>query len=371
MDCQCLDKKKYRVLGKIEEGQFGVVYKAIHLLTSTMVAIKVVPQCKDSSLISKCTARFLKTEISSMKELSHEHLCTLYGTIECQHHIYLVMEYCPGGTLYNLIKSHKGGLPENKARKLLHQIICGVAYMHKRGYVHRDLKGTNIVLTDRQDAKIIDFGFTVKVSSIQSSESKHNRLGTPQFQAPEIFKGRVLNAQKVDIWAIGVIFYVMLSDRLPFPYTLPLNSESMAKLGRNVMTGQYNNLDNISHQASDLLKSLLKVDPESRPTAQELLNHPYFHAEGSQANAHITPLNRAPQMGKDGEETLKSSTLDKECLKTMTEIFQRSEFAILRLVKAWRYDDFTATYLILLEKKRRERKLLVVENSSANPIVID
>ena len=291
--------------------------------------------------------------------------------MECQHHIYLVMEYCPSGTLCNYIQSHRGGLPENTARKLLHQVISGVAYMHKQGFVHRDLKDENVVLTDSQDARIIDFGFTVPVSSIQSSDKRHNKLGTPQFQAPEIFKGTVPNAEKVDIWAIGVIFYIMLSDTLPFQYTLPWNSENIAELERKVTTGKYKNLDNISQQASELLKSLLQVDPESRPTAQELLNHPYFHVEGLQNNAENTSKSGARQMGKDGEEKLITSTLDEECVKRMTKIFHRSEYVITRYLKAWKYDEFTATYLILLEKKKREGKLLVVENSSANPIVID
>ena len=238
-----------------------------------MVAIKVI---KESTFQSPITAQSIDTEISALKNLSHQYLCNLRETIQCDHHVFIIMEHCPGDTLANLLLSDRGGLPEHKAREILRQMLEGVAYIHSQGYAHRDLKPQNIMFTENQDVKIIDLGLSVKVNSIQSSERRHNNVGTPLYQAPELFNGTVLNAQTVDIWAIGVLLHIMLCDRLPFRFKVPRNAANIAEFESSVKTGQYKNPDNISQQASEVLRSMLTVDPQSRPTAEQLLAHTYF-----------------------------------------------------------------------------------------------
>ena len=259
--------------------------RAIHISTYTIVAIKVL---NTISLRIPYHQFLINSEISTLKDLSresHQNVCNLHETIQCEHHVFIIMEHCQGDTLSKWIKFHRG-LPEHKAREILRQILEGVAHIHSQGYVHRDLKPLNIMCNDSQDVKIIDFGFAVKVDSIPSSARKDNNGGTPVYHAPEIFKGTVLNAQKVDIWALGVTFYVMLCAKPPFSCQLPLNDVDVAELGRKVMTGQYKNLDDISQPTSALLRSMLTLDPQRRPTAQELLDTYYPKQCPKQSEKH-------------------------------------------------------------------------------------
>ena len=211
-----------------------------------------------------------------MKALSHQYLCSFHEKKKCKHHTSLVMEYCPGKDLKTIMQSQNGGggLPEDLVRKILHQIVTGIDYMHGQGYVHRDLKLGNIMLTDRHVVKIIDFGMATKLSDIKSSERGDNMFGTRSYMAPEIFMDAVHNARKVDVWSIGAVFYTMLTGRQPFKYDS--SRDSLPEFERKVIKGQYRDVDNISQETLSLLRSLLTVNPYNRPTTQELLAHPYF-----------------------------------------------------------------------------------------------
>ena len=217
----------------------------------------------------------------------------------------------------------------------------------------KNLKTENIMLTVNNDVKIIDFGLTVKLESITPRKRSHNYCGTPAYMAPEIFMDEVDNAQKVDIWSIGVIFYIMLSGSEPFHS----NESDITALKQLVCRGQYKKVENISQQASELLRSLLNADPNCRPTAEELLNHPYLQDDETQNNPDNTLDNSAGQnmeTAQNGEEKLIASPLDKTCMKQMKRLFPgMKKDELVRRVNEWNYDEFTATYLILLEKKRR------------------
>ena len=309
ISCQCLDKRYY-VLDKVGEGSFATVYRAIHKRTNFEVAIKAVSKW-----------RCIEKERSTMKSLSHPNLCTLYETMECAHHVFLIMEYCSGYSLFRFMQSRGGGgLPEHIARTMLHQIISAVAYMHREGYVHRDLKDENIMLTADNQVKIIDFGYSAKLETIAIGSRFQNYVGTLGFMAPEIFRNRVYNPEKVDIWSIGVVFYIMLTGSEPFEWDL----SNVDELKRKVIAGRYRSPENISQEASQLLQSMLKVSPFRRPTAQEVLDDPYFQTEEAQDNPDNIPENSAGEMGttEDCEEKLIASTLDEECMKKMKKLFR-------------------------------------------------
>ena len=249
------------------------MWKAVCRETKNVVAIKVI---KENKLKTRRDLEMIKREVRVMNDLSHhQHVCSLHETVSCTHHLFIVVEYCSRNDLLAFIRAENGKqLPEDTVRKIMQQIVSGVAHIHQQGYIHRDLKPANVMLTGSQNnVKIIDFGMAKKASSI-SAGARHSTLGTPSFMAPEIYQNEVIgDAQKADVWSVGVIFYMLLSGgRPPFAY----GKCSLDELKQRVINGGYREVENVSQEASELLKSMLTVDPQNRPTAQEILRHPYL-----------------------------------------------------------------------------------------------
>ena len=262
---------------KIGAGGCGTVFKAIHRKTNETVAIKFHKE----GVVPDTESKMLK-EIRAMRGLKrHENLCALYDAVKCKHkQFFLIMEYCPGVTLQSFRDRYtrNGGVPENIARNLLRQIITGVGYMHEQGYVHRDLKQVNIIVNETSNnVKIIDFGVAIKDQEITADG--HNMVGTPRYWAPEIFKGSVKYGQKLDIWSIGVLHYSILS--LQSPFVPGKSAADFQSIKNRVLAGEYVDISHVSQQASELIRSLLSVDPLRRPTAQEILSYYYFKIDSS------------------------------------------------------------------------------------------
>ena len=146
----------------------------------------------------------MRREIYTMSRLDHPNIVKLYEAYERRRHIYLVMEYCPGG---NLADRH---FAENECASIIRKILSAVAYMHSKRVVHRDLKLENIVFARNMEPKIIDFGLATKYLS-QEYKNMTDRVGTLYSMAPQVLQG--VYTSKCDMWSIGVIAYILLSGR--------------------------------------------------------------------------------------------------------------------------------------------------------------
>jgi len=214
-----------------------------------------------------------------MRVLRHKQIVSLKEVFEEEGDFYFVLELLTGGELYQGIAAKaEGYYSEREAAALLKQILEGVKYMHDNGIAHRDLKPDNILFdSEKKNVKISDFG----VSKSTGEGALKTTCGTPDHIAPEIINGSGEYTTSVDIWSFGVIAYTMLAGYPPF------ESDSMVTLYNNIMQAKYEFIspdwDEISPAAKNFVSSCLKLDPEARPSAGKLLQHPWFKIlQGSQ-----------------------------------------------------------------------------------------
>lgn len=211
-------------------------------------------------------------EIKIMRVIDHPRLLKFFELYEGENHIYLVMQLYKGDNLLNhLIKN--GFQPEKKALNLLLQLLEGIIYMHQNKIMHRDMKPENIIFENKNNLKlqIVDLGFSTYFHEYQTLFA---RCGTPGYIAPEILKNKPYD-QKVDIFSLGVIFYIILTARMPF------SGKDVNEIIKKNRTGKVHyNFEPlgiaVSEETQDLLRKMLACDPEDRITAHEALGHVCF-----------------------------------------------------------------------------------------------
>ncbi|NXG38709.1 MELK kinase, partial [Dromaius novaehollandiae] len=195
--------KYYKLYETVGTGGFAKVKLALHRFTGEKVAIKIM----DKLALGDDLPR-VKIEIDAMKSLSHQHVCQLYHVIETSKKIFLVLEYCPGGELFDYIIS-KDRLSEEEARVFFRQIVSAIAYVHSQGYAHRDLKPENLLIDGEHNLKLTDFGLCAKPKG--GLEYHLNTCcGSPAYAAPELIQGKAYIGSEADIWSMGVLLYALL-----------------------------------------------------------------------------------------------------------------------------------------------------------------
>ncbi|XP_041879066.1 maternal embryonic leucine zipper kinase isoform X3 [Corvus kubaryi] len=291
--------KYYELHGTVGTGGFAKVKLARHRLTGEKVAIKIM----DKLALQDDLPR-VKLEIDAMKDLSHQHICRLYHVIETPKKIFMVLEYCPGGELFDYIIS-KDHLSEEEARIFFRQIVSAIAYVHSQGYAHRDLKPENLLIDEEHNLKLIDFGLCAK--------------------------------PKADIWSMGVLLYALLCGFLPF------DDDNVMAVYRKIMRGKYSIPKWLSPSSTLLLDQMLQVDPKKRITVQHLLSHPWLMQGFSDA---VQWQSKYPL-----------EHLDEDCVRELSVFHEQSRETILQLITEWKYDHMSATYLLLLSKKARGKRI--------------
>ena len=256
----------YEIGKEIDHGAYGTVKQCVHTLQpSTIFAIKIYKKYFLSALHFN---RNIRREIRLLKTLKHPHIVRLYESIEDVSYIYMIMEYLKGGSLFSYIRSKdKHRLSEFETRQLFGQITDAVNYCHRKGIIHRDLKLQNILLDENRNIKIIDFGFAVQV---QPTTKLAMYCGTPNYMAPEIICRDNYSGPAADIWALGVILYVMLTGKFPF------RGISERQLFQDIIKGTYLVPTNVSHSARELIKKMLNVNPLLRPTCKDIMKDEFL-----------------------------------------------------------------------------------------------
>lgn len=273
----------YRIRGELGSGNFSQVKMGIHALVKEKVAIKII----DKTKLDQKTQRLLSREITSMEKLHHPNIIRLYEVVETLAKMHIVMEYAGGGELFNKI-SNDGKLAEPEAKHIMAQVVAGVTHMHKYHIIHRDLKAENVFYAGPNIVKIGDFGF----STFSREEQTLNTFcGSPPYAAPELFKDESYYGIYVDIWALGILLYFMVTGIMPF------RAETVAKLKKCILDGAYTIPSYVSTSCQFLIKSILKPNPQERFTVAQIEKSEWL--EGCDFPEELEPYNLNPN--SDGE----------------------------------------------------------------------
>mmetsp|Transcript_27737 Transcript_27737/g.36092 ORF Transcript_27737/g.36092 Transcript_27737/m.36092 type:complete len:523 (-) Transcript_27737:190-1758(-) len=270
------DVRKYYHLGsKIGEGTYASVMKCTEQFTEKKYAVKQV----NLALLNKQERKDLSRELEILSKMRNKYIVRLQEVFEHKNVVYMIQELLTGGELFEKILERKR-FSEPEAKNVLNGIGSALAYCHSKGVVHRDIKPENVLLIGKEDSsavKLIDFGFAHYLP-----EDRNLKLlcGTPGYVAPEMLKDDGYREQ-VDIWALGVIMYIMLAG---FP---PFNIDDDQPGGRERLFEQIKKAnytfpspywDSVSEEAIDLISNLLEADPTKRLTAQQALDHEWMHS---------------------------------------------------------------------------------------------
>ncbi|XP_073737438.1 maternal embryonic leucine zipper kinase isoform X2 [Callorhinus ursinus] len=295
--------KYYELYETIGTGGFAKVKLACHILTGEMVAIKIM----DKNALGSDLPR-VKTEIEALKNLRHQHICQLYHVLETANKIFMVLEYCPGGELFDYIIS-QDRLSEEETRVVFRQIVSAVAYVHSQGYAHRDLKPENLLFDEYHKVKLIDFGLCAKP---KGNKDYHLQTccGSLAYAAPELIQGKSYLGSEADVWSMGILLYVLMCGFLPF------DDDNVMALYKKIM-----------------------VDPKKRISVKNLLSHPWIMHD------YNCPV--------EWQSKKSLIHLDEDCVTELSVHYRNNRQTMEDLISSWQYDHLTATYLLLLAKKAR------------------
>ena len=253
----------YTIIKDLGEGTFGKVKLGVHVPTKEKVAIKILEKEK---IVDEGDRERVSREIQILKIIRHPNITQLYEIIEDDTKLYLIMEYAKCGELFDYIVSQQR-IKENEASKFFQQIIDGIEYTHKLNIVHRDLKPENLLLDEKMNIKIVDFGLS---NLYKPNQLLKTACGSPCYAAPEMIAGKKYKGLNVDIWSSGVILFALICGYLPF------DDNDTQMLYKKIMKGEYSIPSFVSSNATDLIKRILNTDPEKRFTIEQIKAHPWF-----------------------------------------------------------------------------------------------
>ncbi|OHS96120.1 Serine/threonine-protein kinase PLK1 [Tritrichomonas foetus] len=261
--------KKHEELGR---GGFAVVYRVTNYYTNEEFALKAIPKDRVSK---PKTLEKLKSEIAIQKSLNHPNVVRSYDSFDDTLNYYIIIEFCPGKSVKNIVKA-QGRLSESETSRILNDIMSGLKYLHDNRIIHRDLKLENFLVGQDGKIKIADFGLSTRLYF--DDERKHTVCGTPNYLSPELVSATSKgHSYEVDIWAIGVSAFAMLTGKPPFE----ANKKNMTYEHIKNCQYQFPYDIRISPIAKDFIKSILQINPDLRPNAVCLSLHPFLQCDSN------------------------------------------------------------------------------------------
>ncbi|CAH8550659.1 unnamed protein product [Schistosoma turkestanicum] len=336
-------------------GNFAVVKLGKHSQLSVKVAIKIM----NKDLIGSKNLSKISRELEAMKRCQHPHIIRLYHVMETESSIFMVTEYASKGEVFDHISlSHAFG--EKEARELFWQIVCAIEFCHASGIVHRDLKAENLLLDADFKIKVADFGFC---NFFQNGQLLSTHCGSPQYAAPELFKGESYDGTLADVWSLGVILYILVCGSFPFP------GESLGEIRTQVLRGLVRFPFYLSTSCEQVIRSMLQVDPVRRFKLKQVMTTAWMQESPNvehykslmnkyriQAKEHQFEIlfhQQHPEHSKIAKEEFLERIerkLDSGIVKALSNETGLDEEQIRQSTIQRKYDRYHAAYELLKEK---------------------
>ncbi|XP_049883603.1 serine/threonine-protein kinase BRSK1, partial [Pectinophora gossypiella] len=314
----------------------GLVKLGVHCVTGKKVAVKIINREK----LSESVLMKVEREIAIMKLIEHPHVLGLSDVYENKKYLYLVLEHVSGGELFDYLVK-KGRLTPKEARRFFRQIISALDFCHSHSICHRDLKPENLLLDERNNIKIADFG----MASLQPAGSLlETSCGSPHYACPEVIRGEKYDGRRADVWSCGVILYALLVGALPF------DDDNLRQLLEKVKRGVFHVPHFVPPDCQQLLRGMIEVNPEKRMTLAEITRHPWVTAGGRGELEQELPMMEVVQT-----RVLPSAdAIDPDVLQAICSLgcFKQRDKLIQELLSP-HHNTEKVIYFLLLERKRR------------------
>ena len=255
--------KSYEMQDELGHGAFSTVCKALNKTNNKIYACKIFPK---SNLADKGDTDRFQREINAMAFLRHENLVALYDFFWDELNFYMIIDFCPGGELFDYIVNHDK-LDEPTAALIFQQIASALQYCHSLGVAHRDLKPENVLIDQFPLIKVSDFGLCGYISDKKMMKTF---CGSPCYCSPECLCRVQYDGRLSDVWSLGVILYAMVTGEHPWNIT---NTSIML---RQILKGAYTVPPFVSPQCKELITKMMQVNPRDRITIDQILKHPWL-----------------------------------------------------------------------------------------------
>ncbi|OHS97083.1 CAMK family protein kinase [Tritrichomonas foetus] len=270
--------RQYTLTNELGSGSYSVVCKAFNKQNRRNFAVKIFPK---TNLSEPGEAERFQREINSMACLRHDNLVALYDFFWDDKNFYMVIDYCPGGELFNYIVEHDR-MEEPVAALIFKQIASAISFCHQRGVAHRDLKPENVLIDRYPHIKVSDFGLC---GFINNDQLMQTFCGSPAYCAPECLAKKEYDGRLSDVWSLGTILYSMVTGDNPWNYS---NTTQMI---HQILAANYTVPDYVSESCKDLIQGMLRVNPDDRISVEDILEHPWLEL-ANEANVKMPPKPR-------------------------------------------------------------------------------
>ena len=274
------------------EGNFGECYVFESEDDNMTYAGKIIGENKFTNNIQKSIEN-IQLETKIQQSLNNPKVVKVKTFFEDEKNVFIVLELCKNHSLKDLVNRRKGPLAEIEVQNYIFQLIQGLRYLHSKKIIHRDLKPENLFLDEKLELKIGDFGLIAHLNL--ETERRRTFCGTVQYMAPEIIKPDEKGYSfEVDIWAVGIIMYYLLTKQYPF------SGNDDKETMELILSGEFEFPKNIiiSEAAKDLIKQILVKEPTKRPNLNQILYHDFFHKNVFPKFLDISTLVERPNLEK-------------------------------------------------------------------------